>query len=111
MILEKINLKKDKLKTKIKPSFKKPLLPDPDVLAYLATLHGKYVIFPIDKASNNFAFVPKKFYISKILSEMRWGERGGGITTSNTIQHIQKQAFLKILLTIMKAIAKNLTLN
>ena len=42
---------------------------------------------------------------------MRWGERGGGITTSNTIQHIQKQAFLKILLTIMKAIAKNLTLN
>ena len=57
MILEIINPKIEKLKTKIKPSFTKPTLSDPDVLIYLATLHRKYVIALIDKASNNFAFI------------------------------------------------------
>ena len=48
MILQKINLKIEKLKTKIKPSYTKP----------------------IDKSSNNFAFICKKFFIPKILSEV-----------------------------------------
>ena len=48
MILEKINLKIEKLKTKIKPSYTKS----------------------IDKASNNFAFICKKFFIPKIISEV-----------------------------------------
>ena len=60
MILEKINLKTEELKTKIKPSFTKLILSDPDVLAYLATLSRKYVIVPIDEACNNFAFICKK---------------------------------------------------
>ena len=81
MILEKINLKIEKLKAKIKPSFTKPVLSDPDVLAYLATLHWNYVIVLIDKASNNFVFICKKFYISKILSEV--GEYNN-IQTSTT---------------------------
>ena len=68
MILEKINLKIEKLKTKIKPSFTKPILSDPDVLTYSATLHRKYFFVPIGKASNNF--ICKNFYISKILSEV-----------------------------------------
>ena len=42
MIFEKINLKIEKLKIKIKPSFTKPILSDPDVLTYLETLHQKY---------------------------------------------------------------------
>ena len=70
MFYEKDNLKTQKLKTKIKPSLTKPILSDPDVLAYLETRHRKYVIFPIEKASNNFAFICKKFYISKTLSEV-----------------------------------------
>ena len=86
MIFEKINLKIEKLKIKIKPSFTKPILSDPDVLTYLETLHQKYpdvltysatlhrkyvyAIVPIDKASNNFAFICKLFYISKILSKV-----------------------------------------
>ena len=70
MILEKINLKIEKIKTKIKPSFTQPILCDPHILGYLAALHRKYAIVPIDKASNNFAFICKKFYISKILSEV-----------------------------------------
>ena len=52
MIFEKINLKIKQLKTKAKPHFIKPILSDPDALAYLATLHRKYVIFPINKANN-----------------------------------------------------------
>ena len=70
MILEKIYLKNRNTKKKIKPSFTKPILSDPDVLPYLGTLHLKCVIVPIDKGSNNFAFICKKFYISKILSEV-----------------------------------------
>ena len=70
IILEKIFLKVEKLKSKMKFSFTKPALSDPNVLSYLQTLHRKYVIVPIDKASNNFAFICKHFYISKILSEV-----------------------------------------
>ena len=70
MILEKINLKIEKLKTKIKLSFTNPILSDPDVLAYLGTLQREYVIIPIYKASKNFAFICTKFYISKILSKV-----------------------------------------
>ena len=84
MILEKINLKIEQLKTKIKRSFVKPILSDPYILAYLGTLHPKYVIFPTEKASNDFAFICKKIYISKILSEV-----GEYITTSSPIPHIQ----------------------
>ena len=57
MILEKINLKIEKSKTKIKPSFTQPTCSDLDVLIYLATLHRKHVIVLIDKASNNFVFI------------------------------------------------------
>ena len=71
MILEKLNLKIEKLKTKIKPSVTKSILSDPDVLAYLARLHEKYVIIPVDQASNDWTdFICKKFYISKIFSEV-----------------------------------------
>ena len=54
MILEKINLKIEKLKTEVTPSFTKHLPSDPNVLAYSGTLHRKYVIVPIDKGSNDF---------------------------------------------------------
>ena len=50
------NVKIEILKTKIKPSFKNPLLPDPDVLAYLERLHRNYVIIPINKASKVLYF-------------------------------------------------------
>ena len=68
IISEKINLEKEKFKRRIKPSFTKPTLFDTAVLAYLEILYWKYVIVLIDKASNNFKFISKKFCISKILS-------------------------------------------
>ena len=95
--------KNDLRKAQSKPCFTKPILFHPDVLAYLGTLHWKYVIVPIEKASNNFGFVYKKFIFLKFFQ--KWGS----ITTSNPIPHIQKQTFLKmILLKIMKTIVKNL---
>ena len=56
MILEKINLEIEKLKTKIKPSFTKTLLSDPNVLVYLETLHRKYVIISREKVLKFLCF-------------------------------------------------------
>ena len=89
MILEKINLKIEKLKATIKPSFTNPIhFLTIRVLAYLGTIQRKYPIVAIDKISNNFVFIYKNVYISNILPEWR------SITTSNPVPHIQKQAFL-----------------
>ena len=58
------------LKSKITISATKPLLQDQDVSSALAELHSKFVIVPIDKASNNIAIVCKRFYIQKLLNEV-----------------------------------------
>ena len=46
------------------------ILNDNDVKAYLSEFHQKFVVVPVDKASNNFSFICKKFYVSKILNEI-----------------------------------------
>ena len=38
--------------------------------AYLESFHRKFVIVTVDKASKNFAIVCKKFYVSKLISEI-----------------------------------------
>ena len=48
----------------------KQVLRDPDVSNYLTDLHSKFVLVPIDKASNNVAIICKRFYIEKLLSEV-----------------------------------------
>ena len=60
----------EKLKKKTKIRRTKSVLKDPDVQAYLASFHRKFVIVTIDKASKNFAFVCKKFYVSKLIAEI-----------------------------------------
>ena len=47
------------LRTKTLPSPTKPTLHDPEVIVYLEQLHRRFVIVPIDKAANNFAFIVK----------------------------------------------------
>ena len=69
-IIAKVEEKISSLKKKTKYRIIKPILKDPQVIKYLEEFHHKFVIVPIDKASNNFAFICKKFYISKILSEV-----------------------------------------
>lgn len=93
MILEKNNLKIEKLKIKINPSFTKTILCNPNLVAYLVTLCQKYVILSIVKASKIFAFVFKKFYISKILSEM---EEYSNIQCNSTYsKNFSKEDFIK----------------
>ena len=56
-------------KQKIKLKQVKPVLSDPDVKKHQKELHRKIVIVTINKASNNFAFICRKYYISKQLAE------------------------------------------
>ena len=42
----------------------------PDVKKELERLHNKYVICSVDKASNNYVFVCKKYYITILLKEL-----------------------------------------
>ena len=58
------------LKSKITVSATKPLLQDEEVTSALAELQRKFVIVPIDKASNNISIVCKRFYVQKLLTEV-----------------------------------------
>ena len=69
-VLSKIDIRITTLRSKITPQATKPVLKDPTAKAYLDELHTKFVIVPIDKASNNVAIVCKRFYITSILDEL-----------------------------------------
>ena len=69
-VMSKVDATIEKMKKKTKVRVTKSVLKDPDVQAYLESFHRKFVIVPIDKASKNFSFVCKKFYISKLISEI-----------------------------------------
>ena len=69
-ILELVDKRITQLKSKRVPSTTKPSLEDEEVLSALADIHNKFVIVPIDKASNNVAIVCKRFYIQKLLNEV-----------------------------------------
>ena len=57
------------LKLRKVPSVTKPILEYEEVITSLSHLHSKFVVFPIDKASNNVAIICKRFYIHKLLNE------------------------------------------
>ena len=48
----------------------KPMLKDEDVIKSLSDLRGKFVVLPIDKASNNVAMICKRFYMQQLLDEV-----------------------------------------
>ena len=52
------------------PSRTLSTLKNPEVIRDLELLKTMYVIVPIDKAPNNFAFVCKRYYISRLLKEV-----------------------------------------
>ena len=70
MLLTMVKETIKKLKQKIQPKQVKPMLCDPDVKSYLEALHKRFVVVTIDKAANNFTFICKKYYISKLLAEV-----------------------------------------
>ena len=43
---------------------------DPEVVEELSRLHGNFIIVPADKASNNFTFVCRKYYIHILQEEL-----------------------------------------
>ena len=64
---------KDKISVlKHKTSFRpvKQVLKDPAVVSFLNDLQTKFVLVPIDKASNNIAIICKRFYILRLLQEL-----------------------------------------
>ena len=69
-IISKIDTRITNLRSKIIPQTTKSILKDPIAKAYLDQLHTKFVVVPIDKASNNVAIVCKRFYITSILDEL-----------------------------------------
>ena len=46
-----------------------------NVKDYMYEMHKKFVISPIDKASNNFAIICKKFYLEVIQGELGISEK------------------------------------
>jgi len=58
------------LKSTTIPQQTKLVLKDEVVRTYLTELHKKYVVVPIDKASNNIAIICKQFYVNRLLKEV-----------------------------------------
>ncbi len=69
-ILELVDRRIEVLKSRNTPSVTKPILQDEEVQSALSELHKKFVIVPIDKATNNVAIICKRFYIQKLLNEV-----------------------------------------
>ena len=69
-ILELVDRRIQVLKTRITPSATKPILQSDEVQSALSALHDKFVIVPIDKATNNVAVICKRFYVQKLLNEV-----------------------------------------
>ena len=69
-ILEEVNYKIVSLKHQIKVHKTNSALKQDAVSKHLNELHEKYVLVPIDKASNNIAIICKKYYVAVILKEI-----------------------------------------
>ena len=67
IILQEIKLILKQLPSKFPSS---QILNRPEVIKYIQYLHDRFVIVPVDKASNNFGIVCKKFYLEVIQKEL-----------------------------------------
>ena len=83
----------------IKPYF--PLLQKHSIKKQLENLHTKYVITPIDKASNNVAFICKRHYAQTLVDELGLGnlknpEPTYVKITNQNVDQIIKDNFLSV---------------
>ena len=67
-----VNQFKEKVKNKKQIYNNSPSPHDEEVWQYLKDLQTIYCIVLIDKVSNNFCFICKKIYVSKLLEEIGW---------------------------------------
>ena len=85
-VLAKVDEKINVLKLKIRPQRKFQILKENTAKEYLDRLHEKYVLVPIDKASNNIAVICKKFYVEVILKEIGKVAEGNGTYVDSQIK-------------------------
>ena len=69
-IILKVSERTNHLQSKFKPQQTKQILKDRNALNSLHQLHDRFVLVPIDKASNNVAIICKKFYVHRLLQEV-----------------------------------------
>ena len=84
-ILKQVKEKISSLSRRRLTSYRKPLLQDPVIKEDLERLQNKYVVVPIDKAANNYAFICKRYYVMRLLAEV--GILNG---SSQTYRHIHE---------------------
>ena len=68
-ILQNIDFRISKFKTKFENQNIKPFLKNSTVRTALNDLHNNFVLAPIDKAANNVSFICKRFYAETLLKE------------------------------------------
>ena len=56
--------------------FSNNIFEKPEVIEYLTYIHDRFVIVPVDKASNNFAIVCRTFYIKVLMKELGINDKG-----------------------------------
>ena len=71
-----------------------PVLQDKEVWQYLKDLQTIYCIVSIDKASKNFSFICKKFYVSKFFDET--GLSGTRSDTYKLVNKLKEKVIDKI---------------
>ena len=94
-VLKIVKEKIKKLKQKMQPKQTNPILCDSDVKSYLEALHKRFVAVTVDKATNNFAFIFRKYYISKLLVEVGYS-------------HSKSKTYLKVTHSIEDIIQANI---
>ena len=60
----------------------KTSLKNNDVKQSLSELHDKFILTPIDKATNNIAIICKRFYILTLLKELGLQNDSDGVTNT-----------------------------
>ena len=82
-----------KYSTKIKSRPVKSVFQDPDAKAELNRLRYHFVIVPIDRAANNFAFVSKQHYAHVLVSELKYNSCNPVQSEDDTYELIKKIFF------------------
>ena len=90
-VLDKIKEKMIELKQKIKPRKTKAVLNESGIKKYLNKLHWKFVTVTIDKKSRNFAFICRKYYISKLIAKVSANKNKNSTSTCSQIQNYKDE--------------------
>ena len=111
-VLTLVDNKINKLKNKIKTNKVKSVFKDPGVKTNLDRLKECFVIVPIDKATNNIAFVCKQFYAKVLINELKFTNvNNHQNTTYHHVHDLSKQQIIQDHKTYLKQLKINLKHN